>query len=95
MGARGPQRTPIDHGTAAGYKKHIKRNDPPCNECKDANSAASRSYKKGNSPGAIRDRARQRALGKAMVRLRNMFPIEFEAFYQDEKKKEPDLNGEG
>jgi hypothetical protein len=95
MGARGPQPTPIEHGTQLGYQKHIKRQEEACTPCKEAHAADQRQYKNSDKPGAVRDRARQRAIARSYVRLRNLFPIEFEAIYQDEKKKEPELNGQG
>lgn len=36
------QRKPIDHGTVAGYRGHLRYKDPACDECKEANRAYSR-----------------------------------------------------
>ncbi|MFE6225437.1 hypothetical protein [Streptomyces sp. NPDC057854] len=33
---------PIAHGTARGYKQHTYRNDPPCDECRQAELAHQR-----------------------------------------------------
>lgn len=35
----GPQPRPITHGTDSGYAAHIRRNTPPCDDCKAAHTA--------------------------------------------------------
>jgi WhiB family redox-sensing transcriptional regulator len=29
---------PIDHGTMAGHAAHLRRDEPPCNECREASN---------------------------------------------------------
>jgi 5-methylcytosine-specific restriction endonuclease McrA len=41
-----PKRTPIEHGTFSGYKKHEKRKDPKCQPCWDARAAYERELRK-------------------------------------------------
>lgn len=35
-GTVGRPRTPIEHGILAGYRKHLRRGERPCSECKAA-----------------------------------------------------------
>lgn len=70
-----------EHGTLARYKKHVRDKDEACRPCKDANRRATL------SPEAhAREVIRKRAKSKAHTRLRNLFPVEYEIFYQEELK---------
>ena len=37
---RGPKRGPINHGTEAGYQQHRRRDETPCNSCREASRVA-------------------------------------------------------
>lgn len=71
-------------GTVAGYQTHHRRNEPVCEACRDANADYWRNYRQSSSPGYVRGKARQNARSRAMTRLADQYPAEFEALLAEE-----------
>jgi hypothetical protein len=77
-----------EHGTRARYIKHIRDGEEACTECKAGNAANSKAYAASSPEITEKANAKKRAISRAQVRLRNLYPVEFEVLYQEELRKE-------
>jgi len=46
----GKKQKPIKHGTPVGYQQHRRRNEPACQQCREAHSRATQQRKNRNQP---------------------------------------------
>lgn len=67
---------PREHGTDRGYRQHYKLGEPPCEPCMQAMRDRSRARRQ--SPAGAADRAYTRARGRALERLKDLYPLDFE-----------------
>jgi hypothetical protein len=78
------QRGEITHGTHNGYQQHCRRDETPCEDCRQA-EIAYRDNLRTSDPETHRwHRARQSARMKALRRLAGQFPREFDALFERE-----------
>lgn len=77
-----------DHGTYGGYQRHKRRRETACIECTEAN----RQYQAGvraSKPETIRRATRQaKVRNRALARLQEAHPAEYERLLTDEWTKE-------
>lgn len=77
-----------EHGTAARYQKHKRDGEEACQECKDGWNANQKRLFAENPKVLEDEKKRKRAVGRAQSRLRKVFRVEYEVFYQEELAKE-------
>lgn len=77
-----------EHGTPARYKKHVRDKDEACRACKDATAASQRELLNSNPILLEETRRKKRAVSRAATRLKNLYLVEWEVFYQEELRKE-------
>lgn len=56
------RRKPIVHGTASGYNVHLRRDEEPCQECRDARLEWQRAHYSVSKVAISRAAARRRAM---------------------------------
>ena len=72
-------------GTYAGWNQHQRRDEEPCDPCREANRIYMREYRKDLiRRGLPIQSLRERARGFAMTRLSHLYPEEFEALVEEE-----------
>ena len=79
----------MKHGLASTYTNYRCR----CDECRRAQTLATRRYRKSNPQIMERTRARVRAEGRAFRELRRRHALEWSEIFLAEIAKEPSLNG--
>jgi len=77
-----------EHGTYARYKKHTREKDTPCDECREACRVYQNELFARHPQTHEAEKLRQRAVQRAATRLKHMYPLDYEVFYQDELRKE-------
>lgn len=71
-------------GETRGYQAHRKRNEPPCDACREAQRVYVAAFRAAK-PGAQQRIARkQHARDRALRELARLFPAEFERLYERE-----------
>lgn len=78
-----PTRSPIACGTYAGYQKHLRSQETPCDDCKAANAAMSRERRRDPREMYLHDK-RKRARLRALSRLAKAYPEEYRRLYSEE-----------
>lgn len=76
------------HGTIARYKQHKKDREKACEACLKANAQYNPGLFARNPQAHADENARKRATGRAMTRLRNLHPMDYELIYQQELRRE-------
>lgn len=71
-------------GTHAGYHRHRRRAEPPCDACQQARNAYDRHYRRSGRPAVARRRAYNAAHGRALHRLADRRRAEFLVLLDDE-----------
>lgn len=79
---------PLLCGTRAGYIRHVRAGEPPCEDCKAAHTLYMRLWRARG--GRAKSNAVQSARGKAMHRLARMHPTDYRALYREERQKQRD-----
>lgn len=74
---------PILCGTRAGYTRHLRNGETPCEECKGANTLWQRLYR------ARTGRQYETARSRALTRLAQKHPDEYRAIYREERGLAP------
>ena len=84
----------VRHGTITGYSWHQKHKEhgPPCQECKDAKSKASRDYNERKKREEADAEVRQKAWWRACSRLAERYPAEFRELLAEEMKHVPPID---
>lgn len=75
----------MSHGTYAGYQRHIRAGDTPCDECRTANTLYVRAWRARG--GMASTRAASNARARALARLARMHPSDYRALYLQEKAR--------
>jgi hypothetical protein len=75
-----------EHGTAAGYIRHVRAGESACDDCRAAHTLYVRLWRARGGMKNTREQksARQRALS----RLARMHPTHYRALYLEERAKE-------
>jgi hypothetical protein len=76
-----------EHGTYAGYQQHKRHEDEPCPECRAANAAYGRNYRRNHPEARANSAAQVGAYGRALARLRELHRDEFEQLYANERRQ--------
>lgn len=76
--------TPHVHGTYAGYQTHKRHNNEPCDDCRAANAAYVRRYRRSKPEAAEYVRKQHEAYRAAQARLRALHYPEFNLIYDEE-----------
>lgn len=84
MARRKPTR---EHGSDAGYQRHVKRGEVPCDECKRARAAKMREYRSDPTVRA-QTNAENSARAKAVWRLAALHRQEYAALVREEMAKQ-------
>lgn len=71
-------------GTNAGYNAHKYYGEPPCDPCIQAGNEYMQEWRKANPDKAAVEDAKTKARGRALWRLKDMHPTEFDLLYADE-----------
>lgn len=80
-----PTRIPSKCGTYAGFQRHARYGEEPCDPCREANRVYMQEYRAQRRAAGIPNRTlRERARGFAMTRLSHRHRAEFEALVEEE-----------
>jgi hypothetical protein len=76
-------------GTYAGYQRHLRRDEPSCQPCRDAAAAYQREWR--SDPAHRRaHRSGTRARSRALWRLARLYPEVYRSLVADELSRERD-----
>lgn len=84
---------PAECGTYAGYQAHLGKHEQSCEACRAANRDQMRRYRSANPQSRERERERNKARSRALWRLADLYPAEFERLYLDELGPPKQLSG--
>lgn len=76
------------HGTYARYQQHNRQGETPCDACREAAAQYARDYRARAMPGAVNEKANNRARHRALWRLAQMYPADFNRLVFEEQEKE-------
>lgn len=75
-------------GTYAGYQRHKKvLHEPPCDDCRKANSAYLLAYRAANPEYVAKTRIQNAALQRAKTRVAQSHPRELKRAYEQELQR--------
>ena len=77
----------MGHGTGAGYQRHRRAGETPCQECRAARAAYIREYRTRHPHFVVEQRENVAAHGRALTRLKTRHREEFTRLYKEEKRK--------
>jgi hypothetical protein len=75
---------PARCGTPAGYQRHRRRNEQPCDDCRVANAAYMRDFRQRKPEFAAKARASSNARSRAVWRLAARYPDEYRQLLREE-----------
>jgi hypothetical protein len=79
---------PLLCGTYAGFQRHLRANETPCEECKAARTLYVRQWRERG--GMTRTRQYNAARGRALTRLAANHRAEYRALYREELGVHPE-----
>jgi hypothetical protein len=72
-------------GTDAGYQRHLRHGEQPCEPCKAATTAKQREFRRNNPDAYQREKDRNAARGRALERLADEYPERFGVLLDEER----------
>ncbi len=75
-------------GTRAGYLHHLSEGEPPCADCRRANTEYKREYRKRRPSVYAREIASSGVRSRALWRLADLHPGQFQALIDEEMARE-------
>lgn len=76
------------HGTPAGYQRHRRDQEQACQPCKGAARAYAAANRSKGGPAVARESAANRARSRALWRLADLHPAQFQALFCHEMEAE-------
>lgn len=76
----------MNHGTAAGYIRHIRARETACDECRAAHTLYVRTWRAAG--GMANTRAASAARHRTLTRLARMHPTDYRALYLEERDRD-------
>ena len=71
-------------GTYAGWNRHARNNEPPCDQCRQAQRDYMAEYRSRNPGFVERNRVQSAARSRALTRLANEHQRRFREIYEEE-----------
>lgn len=75
----------VEHGTMTGYRWHKRNGDDPCTECKAADAAYVREWRRAHPVDTAKVNRHEAARRRALRRLAQEHPDEFAALLHEEE----------
>lgn len=76
------------HGTTAGWNRHNRDHIPMCDPCRKAHADYMRDYRRNNTQAREKNNRLTRAQTRALWRLKDLHPDEFQALVAEEFESE-------
>jgi len=77
-----------EHGTHAGYRRHVDAGEPACDACLEGNAAYVQKWRIEHPASRGARNRYQNARGRAMTRLAQAHPGEFDVYMAEELRVE-------
>lgn len=76
----------MTHGTYAGFMRHYRRKETPCEPCRQARNTYMARYRESHPDAYDYDKRMTNARSRALWRLAKQYPQEFRKFFDEERK---------